>query len=123
MPRADIKDLNIRYVGHPKYNEDRVIEDRTIEFIVQKLEMVLFTNKGEVLSDPDFGANLEHYLWTTNVPIERIRAEIKSQIDTHIPELNTIDYTLELELFEGTVRDILFINIVIKETEVNFVIK
>jgi hypothetical protein len=57
------------------------------------------------------------------VPIERIRAEIKTQIDIHIPELNTIDYTLELELFEGTVRDILFINIVIKETEVNFVIK
>lgn len=123
MPRANIKDLNIRYKGHPKYNDSRIIEDRTIEFIIQKLEVVLFTNKGEVLSDPDFGANLEHYLWSTSVPIERIQSEIKEQIDNNIPELNLIDYTLELELFEGTVRDILFINFVIKDTEINFVIK
>lgn len=123
MPQADIKDLNIRGVGHPKYSSTRVIEDRTIEFVVQKLENVLFTNKGDVLGDPNFGANLEYYLWTTNVPVSKIENEIKSQINTYIPELNSFQYTLSVDIYEGTVRDILQINIKIKDTNVNFIIR
>jgi phage baseplate assembly protein W len=123
MPQADIKDLNIRGVGHPKYSSTRVIEDRTIEFVVQKLENVLFTNKGDVLGDPDFGANLEYYLWTTNVPVSKIENEIKTQINTYIPELNSFQYTLSVDIYEGTVRDILQINIKIKDTNINFFIR
>lgn len=123
MPNADIRDYNIRYEGHPKYNSKRVIEDRTIEFVVQKLENLLFTNKGDSLSDPEFGANVEYYLWSTKVPVEKIQQEIKKQIDTYIPELNLMDYSLNLELFKGTARDILYININIKDTIINFVIK
>lgn len=123
MPQADIKDFNIRGKNHPKYNSTRVIEDRTIEFIVQKLENLLFTNKGDVLGDPDFGANLEYYLWTTNVPVSKIENEIKTQINQYIPELNNMQYSLSVEIYEGTVRDILQINIKIKDTKVNFVVK
>jgi len=123
MPTADIKDFNIRYVGHPKYSPTRVVEDRTIEFIIQKLETLLFTNKGEVLSDTDFGANLEFYLWSTKVPVGKIKREIQDQINTYIPELNQIDYTLDVELYQGTIRDILFVNIRIKDTEINFIVK
>ena len=123
MPQSDIKDFNIRGKNHPKYNSTRVLEDRTIEFVVQKLENLLFTNKGDVLGDPNFGANLEYYLWTTNVPVSKIENEIKSQIDQYIPELNSIQYVLSVEIYEGTVRDILQINIKIKDTKVNFVVK
>lgn len=122
MPTADIKDLNIRGTKHPKYNSNRILEDRPIEFVIQKLEMILYTNKGDILGDPDFGANLEYYLWSTNVPVSKIERELINQIDTYIPELNNYDYTLNLELFEGTIRDILFINIRIKDKEVDFLI-
>ena len=57
MALRDVKDLVIRYPGHPKYQPDRIIEDDEIEVIVQKLEMILFTNKGEVLGDIDIGVN------------------------------------------------------------------
>jgi len=123
MPNADIRDYNIRYVGHPKYNSKRVIEDRTIEFVVQKLENLLFTNKGDDLSDPEFGANIEYYLWSTKVPVEKIKKEIENQINKYISELNIMGYSLNLELYKGTIRDILYININIKDTIVNFVIK
>lgn len=123
MPRADIKDLYIRGKNHPKYSSNRVIEDRTIEFVVQKLENLLFSNKGDVLGDPDFGPNLEYYLWTTNVPVGRIENDIREQINKYIPELNSFQYELTVEIFEGTVRDILQINIRIKDTNVNFVLK
>ena len=123
MPQSDIRDFNIRGKNHPKYNSTRVLEDRTIEFVVQKLENVLFTNKGDVLGDTDFGANLEYYLWSTNVPVGKIENEIKIQIDSYIPELNTFQYTLSVEIYEGTTRDILQVNIKIKDTKVNFVVK
>lgn len=123
MPRTDIKDLNIRGRSHPKFNSRRVIEDRTLEFIIQKLENVLLTNRGEVLGDPNFGANLEYYLWSTNVPVAKIQNEITNQINTYIPELNQFDYKLNVQIFEGTYRDILQVNIRIKDNKVNFVLR
>lgn len=123
MPTADIRDFNIRGKDHPKYSSTRVLEDRTIEFVVQKLENVLFTNKGDVLGDPDFGANLEFYLWSTNVPVGKIEQQIREQIEIYIPELKTFQYTLAVEIYEGTVRDILQVNIKIKDTKVNFVVR
>lgn len=123
MPQANIKDVNIRGVGHPKYSSTRVDEDRSIEFVVQKLENLLFTNSGDVLGDPNFGANLEFYLWSTNVPISKIEGQIKDQIDEYIPELNAIQYSLDIEIYEGTARDILQLNFRIKDTTVNFFIR
>ncbi len=123
MPRTDIRDFNIRGIDHPKYSSTRVLEDRTMEFVVQKLENMLFTNKGDVLGDPDFGANLEYYLWSTTVPVSKIESEIKNQVDTYIPELNTLQYTLSVDVYEGTVRDILQINIKIKDSNLNFIMK
>ena len=122
MPTANIKDFNIRGKEHPKYNSRRIIEDRTIEFIVQKLENILFTNKGDVLGDPDFGANLEYYLWSTKVPSSKIEKEIENQINIYLDELNTYDYDFNVELYEGTVRDILFVNFRIRDVEVDFVL-
>jgi len=122
MPTANIKDFNIRGKEHPKYNSRRIIEDRSIEFIVQKLENILFTNKGDVLGDPDFGANLEYYLWSTKVPSSKIEKEIENQINIYLDELNTYDYDFNVELYEGTVRDILFVNFRIRDVEVDFVL-
>jgi len=122
MPTANIKDLNIRGVEHPKYNDRRIIEDRPIEFIVQKLENILFTNQGDVLGDPNFGANLEYYLWSTNVPANRIEKEIQEQIDIYLDELNTYNYEFSVDLFEGTVRDILYVNFRIRDIDVDFVV-
>ena len=122
MPTANIKDLNIRGVEHPKYNDRRIIEDRPIEFIVQKLENILFTNQGDVLGDLNFGANLEYYLWSTNVPANRIEKEIQEQIDIYLDELNTYDYEFSVDLFEGTVRDILYVNFRIRDVDVDFVL-
>ena len=122
MPTANIKDLNIRGENHPKYNSRRIIEDRPIEFIIQKLENILFTNQGDVLGDPLFGANLEYYLWSTNVPSNKIEKNIQDQIDEYLDELNTYDYEFSLDLYEGTLRDILYINFRIRDISVDFVL-
>jgi hypothetical protein len=121
MASTDIRDFNIRGVGHPKYKTDRIYEDRTMEFIIQKLENCLFTNKGDVLGDTDFGCSLKYYLWSTTVPTNKMRTEIQHQIDTYIPELNNFEYTISLDLYEGTVRDVMYVNIKIKDKSFSFV--
>ena len=53
MALKDVKDFVIRYPGHPKYDPNRIIEDDDVEVIVQKLEMLLFTTKGEFQLEDD----------------------------------------------------------------------
>lgn len=121
MPLKDIRDLVIRYDGHPKYDENRIIEDDEIETIVQKLEMILFTSKGEVLGDNDMGINLEYYLWQTRITSGNLKSKVEEQISTYIPELNALGYTFDVDLFEGTLRDILYLNFVIKGYNIEFI--
>ena len=121
MALKDVKDLVIRYPGHPKYEPGRIVEDDEIEVIVQKLEMILFTNKGEILGDINLGADLEYYLWQTKITTRNLQTKVDEQIATYIPELISLGYTLNVFLFEGTYRDILNLNFVINGYNIEFI--
>ena len=121
MALKDVKDFVIRYPGHPKYQPDRIIEDDEVEVIVQKLEMILFTNKGEVLGDINIGVNLEYYLWQTRVTTGNLKSKVEEQINTYIPELNSLGYTFDVSLYEGTLRDILYLSFTIKGYNIEFI--
>lgn len=121
MALKDVKDLVIRYPGHPKYEPDRIVEDDEVQVIVQKLEMILFTNKGEVLGDTNMGCNLEYYLWQTKITMGNLKSKIEEQIGIYIPELITLGYTLNIYLYEGALRDILNLDFVIKGYNIEFV--
>ena len=82
--------------------------------IVQKLEMVLFTNRGDLFGEQNLGCNLEYFLWETKVPVADIKNIVEEQIDYYIPELKQIGYTLNIEIYEGSYRDILYLDFVIK---------
>jgi hypothetical protein len=111
---GDLNDFSIRFDGHPKYNKNKLIETDPLETIIQKLEMVLYTNKGDVYGDPNFGADLENYLWSTDVATDVIEDEINKQIRTYIPELKSMGYLIEVNFFESDFRDIMQVKINIK---------
>jgi hypothetical protein len=121
MALKNVKDLVIRYDGHPKFEKNRIIEDDEIEVIVQKLEMILFTNKGEVLGDIELGCNLEYYLWRTRVTTGTLKSKVEEQINIYIPELATLGYLFNIDLYEGTLRDILYLNFIIKGYNIEFI--
>ena len=83
----NILDFYILYPGHPRYESANLIEDDLIRIVVQKYEMIIFTIKGDVLGDPNFGASLEELLNTTLLSGIAVEESIKSQIDTYIPEI------------------------------------
>ena len=100
----DFADFYIEYPGHPRFTDLQIIEDDIIRVILQKWEMILFTNKGEVFCEPNFGGDLISLLNETRLSAETIELDLKSQISDYIPELDSITYTLNVNFYEDPER-------------------
>lgn len=113
-------DFYIGYPGHPRFKDSALIEDDVVRVIVQKYEMILFTNKGDVFGDPNFGANLEELLHETKLSAETIENEINGQIASYIAEIKGLDYTLTVSFFDDPERHQQYMEVYfqIKEYEV-----
>lgn len=110
MP-AEFIDFYIGYPGHPKFKSSELIEDDVIRVIVQKYEMIIFTNKGDVFGDPNFGGDLYLLLHETRLSATAIEQDIKNQIDRYIPEISNIEYFLLVEFFEDPERHLEYMEI------------
>jgi len=104
MANFNFSDFYLGYPGHPRFVDKELIEDDVIRVIVQKWEMILFTNKGEVFFDTEFGGDLPFYLHQTRLASDTIESDLKQQIGSYIPEINGIDYILRVSFFEDTER-------------------
>jgi hypothetical protein len=124
MAEFDFKDHYIGYPGHPRFIVNKIIEDDAIRVIIQKYEMILFTNKGELLGDPDFGCDLPRILFQTKVSSQGIKKVILQQIDEYIPELSTTNFQLETTIFEDpeNYQDVLQIDFTLADYEVYAII-
>jgi hypothetical protein len=119
---SDHKDFYIRNKNHPLYEENKVIEDELINVIVQKLEMLIYSNNGDLYGEPLYGSDLEYYLWMTTVPASDIQKKLNKKISVYIPELLDIGYDLKIELFEGALMDTMKLSFRINEYNINFII-
>lgn len=113
-------DFYILYPGHPMFNSTEIIEDDVVRVIVQKYEMVLFTNKGEVFGEPNFGADLTRILHETRLSAETIEANIRLQIADYIEEIDNVGYELSVEIFDDPDRhqEYMVINFTIADYQV-----
>ena len=97
MKEPDFKDHYIGYLGHPKFIVNKIIEDDVIRVIIQKYEMLLFTNKGELLGDSNFGCDLQKLLFETRISKSGVRTIIIDQINEYIPEIQNTNYYIAVE--------------------------
>jgi hypothetical protein len=97
MKEPDFKDHYIGYLGHPRFIVNKIIEDDVIRVIIQKYEMLLFTNKGELLGDSNFGCDLQKLLFETRIAKGGVRTIIIDQINEYIPELENTNYVIDVE--------------------------
>lgn len=113
-------DFYIGYPGHPNFRNLELIEDDVIRVIIQKYEMVIFTNKGELLGDPNFGANLVALLHETRLSAEAVEADIKAQISDYIPEIEGIEHEVSVEFVEDPERfqEVMIVNFTISGYQV-----
>lgn len=115
----DYKSLYIKYPNHPGYNSSKIIEDTVTGVLVNKIEMILFTNKGEVYGNPEFGADLYTYLHQSNVSADFIKSEIDKQIKKYVPELTNTTYKLDVNILAGTLQDVMLIDVTLDGVRIN----
>ena len=120
-------DFYIGYPGHPRFRSPELIEDDVVRVIIQKYEMIVFTNKGDLLGDPNFGGDLPALLHETRLSAESIEGDIKAQIADYIPELELegIDYNLKVEFGEDpeNYQEYMIIGFTLKAYEVYAVVQ
>lgn len=120
MTNFSFIDFYICYPGHPMFRNAEVIEDDVVKVIIQKYEMIIFTNKGEVLGEPNFGASLTELLHETRLSAESIEGDIRAQIADYIPEIDQVGYELSVEFFDDPERhqEYMVINFTIADYQV-----
>ncbi len=100
----DFTDFYIEYPGHPRFVDWQIIEDDLVRVIIQKWEMILFTNRGELLCNPDFGGDLPRFLHETRLSAETIEGDLRGQISSYIEELDSVGYELKVTFYEDPER-------------------
>jgi len=120
MASLDFRDFYIKYEGHPKYRSNLIIEDDIVSVIIQKYELLLFTNKGELLGQPEFGCNLEELLFQTKVSSQFVVDTINNQIRQFIPEMVNMNYRLSVEFVKDytSYQEAMFIYLTLADYEV-----
>lgn len=116
----DYVDFFILGPEDPSYNDTYLIEDDIINVIIQKYKSIIFTNKGDVLGDPNFGADIELLLYETKVSEDYVIRTITEQISQYIPELINMNYSIEIAFAQDatTFQDVMFIYFNIADYEV-----
>lgn len=113
-------DFYILYQGQPKYDSTELIEDELLRVIIQKYQMILFTNKGEVLGDPNFGANLEEILFEFKVSEDYVKTVIYEQIQTYIPEMLGLSFNIAIVFVQDpeNFQEVMFVNLTVADYDI-----
>ena len=106
-------ELYISTIEDPGFRPNKVdIEDEILQLITQ-IETLLFTNKGEVLNDMNFGVDLEGMIYSFHWNEYQIRGEVARQIERYIPLADEYNIEVDVEFSRGQIRDIAQLNITI----------
>lgn len=73
--------------------------------------MIIFTKKGEVLGDPNFGLSLEELLFEFGLNTQQLKKAFYGQLQSYVPDTKNMPVKIEVSFAEGTVRDIAYIDI------------
>ena len=79
-----LKDIYAIPEEEPRYKDNVLEVPGELDEIIQQVDMILFTNKGDVLCMTEFGCNLRRYLFETSYNENLIKQIIMNQINSFI---------------------------------------
>lgn len=120
----DFQDLYLAYPGIPNYQPNVIVEDDVIQVIIQKYEMLIMTDKGELFGDPNFGCDLPRLLFQTQISATKVTSIIQQQLQLYIQEISTVNYDLNVVFMTdpSNYQDVMIVNFQIADYEINSVI-
>ena len=106
-------ELYIKTIEDPNFDGKSVHSSDEIEQLMTQIETILFTNKGEVMGAPRFGASLEDMIYDFNWNEQQIISEVNNQLEDYCPLADKFDVKVDVQFTRGQVRDIAMLNITI----------
>lgn len=88
-----LKEIYFRDPSDNKYYSKGLEISNKMETLLSKLRMLLYTNRGEVLGEPDLGMDLDNYLFDNIIDVGEIKNNFYAQVAKFIPE--HIDYSID----------------------------
>lgn len=108
-----LKDIYAIPEEEPRYKDDVLEVTGELDEIIQQVDMILFTNKGDVLCMPEFGCNLGRYLFETSYNEGIIKNIIMNQIRDfiYLDGSYTVDVDVKFVTWKLNVAMIVDLNI------------
>jgi len=115
-----VVDIYIKNNEYPYFDQNEIDITDDLEIFLQQIEMIITTPKGSLIGDPDFGVDLESYIWSFNRGSSNIKQDITQQINTYIqPSLAlTMNYDISVNFLRGEIWDSIIVDILIDGTKV-----
>lgn len=101
-----------------RYKENVLEITSELDTIIQQVDLLLFTNKGDVLCMPEFGCNLEQYLFETTWNESAIREMIMEQIRNFIYNKGTYKVDVSVNFYKWEYNVAMVVDLMINNTKV-----
>jgi hypothetical protein len=103
----------VKAIGDPGFNIEKLQQDSDISMLLTQIETILFTRKGSVLGNPDFGANLEDYVYELRYNDYLIKKVINDQIQKYVPLAQKYPVDIQVDFAEESNRHLMFLDITV----------
>lgn len=106
-------ELYIKSIGDPNFRYDQMQVDEEIQLLLTQIETLIFTTKGDVMGAPDFGLNLEDYVYSFMYNDDMLKGLVSSAISQYIPLASKYPINVSVEYTSETERNAVYIDIII----------
>lgn len=114
-----LRDIYALAEDEPRYKSNVMEVLNPLDSIIQQIDILLFTKKGDVLLIPDFGCNLEEYLFETTWNEEIIKNEVLTQINTYIINPYGFDIDVDVSFVKWDFNVAMLVDIIIDDKKVS----
>ena len=110
-----LTDMYMVLPGENNYDPNAIEQYSSQQVLLGQIKMLLYTTKGSVLGSPDFGFNLEDYLFSFNLSTADLQKRMVESIYQNCPDASTYNVKVDISFFKGSVRDICLVDIYIDD--------
>lgn len=103
----------------PRFKENVLELNNPLDSIIQQIDLLLFTKQGDVLLIPEFGCNLEQYLFDTTWNEETIRNILMEQFKRYIINPYGFDIDVEVTFAHWDLNVAMIVDIIINDKKVS----
>ena len=96
--------------------KDAILLESDLDLVLQQIEMVLDTRRGDVIGDYDYGSNFSQYLFDINLGNQTVANNIKQTLMNQIDFMGW-DLNVAVDFLLGSQHDIMLVQLEISKDD------